>query len=86
MILLKLLKYETNRKTSLIPCTYPSNFNSFNKNINMLSKTARLADIRAKIQLVKNDMNKPSHRHFRHPRKILAILTLIEIELDPPII
>ena len=52
----------------------------------MLSKQARLLDIRAKIQLVKNDMNKPSHRHFRHPRKILRFLTLIEIELDPPII
>ena len=49
----------------------------------MLSKQARLLDVRAKIQLVKNDMNKPSHRHYRHPRKILHVLTLIEIKLDP---
>lgn len=42
----------------------------------------KLAEIRHKIAVVKEDMNKPCRRHFRHPRHILTILSLREMELE----
>ena len=34
------------------------------------------------IAIIKEDMAKPNNRHFRHPDKILHLLTLREIQLS----
>lgn len=41
-----------------------------------------LADIRYKIAIIKEDMKKPCRRRFRHPRHILAVLSIREMQVE----